>query len=300
MTTNDELALMLPESAAGECSLEEVFALLRERIARYTMGDHTSVPVDTARRLLEGILYCVDLSRRFPVNERSPDASLKDRLLAGSAAARKIAQRAKLLLYEAKRKQPPVTNRAFQETLLALPSFFRAYDVDFFAQEIPCSFDYPLCHPVSDALLGTEYMLDYLRRWVAESVFLRAFPAETLRALYQRYYIDYEDLLVNLYLPVAEMATLCSLLHVPVRGLTLSAEDYATANRLLLDSDLSTAQNRIRLAADDMLLQLGFQNTLLTDVTRQTAEDLLLRLRAAMQNSSKNPLIPAQFLVISF
>lgn len=300
MTTNDELALMLPKNAAGAYSLEELYALLRERIARYTMGDHTSVPVDTARRLLEGILYCVDLSRRFPMHDLPQNASLKERLQAGSAAARKIAQRANLLLYEAQRKQPPVTNRTFQETLLALPSFFRAYDADFFAQEIPCSFDYPLCHPVSDALLGAEYMLDYVRRWVAESVFLRAFPAEALRALYQRYYIDYEELLVNLYLPVAEMATLCALMHSPVRALTLSAEDYAAANKLLLDSDPSAAQMRIRRSADDMLNQLGFQNTLLTNVTRQTAGDLLLRLRAAMQNSPENTLIPAQFRVNSF
>ena len=118
MTTNDELALMLPENVAGAFSLEELFALLRERIARYTMGDHTSVPLDTAHRLLEGILYCVDLSRRIPARELPPDASLEDRLKVGSAAAKKLAQRAKLLLYEAQRKQPPVTNRTFQETLV--------------------------------------------------------------------------------------------------------------------------------------------------------------------------------------
>ena len=295
MTTNDELALMLPENVAGAFSLEELYALLRERIARYTMGDHTSVPVDTARRLLEGILYCVDLSRRFPAREFQPNASLQERLQAGSAAARRLAQRAKLLLYEAQRKQPPVTNRTFQETLSALPSFFRAYDADFFAQEIPCSFDYPLCHPVSDALLGAEYMLDYLRRWVAEAAFLRAFPAEALRALYQRYYIDYEELLVNLYLPVAEMATLCTLMQSSVLELKLSNQDLAAVNRLLLDSEPTVAQSRIRQSADDMLKQLGFQNALLTDVTRQTAEDLLLRLRASKQNSNNLAVIPVQF-----
>ena len=297
MTTNDELSLILPENAAGQFSLEELYALLRECIACYTMGDHTSVPVDTARRLLEGILYCVDLSRRFPARELPANASLQERMQAGSATARKIARRAKLLLYEAQRKQPPVTNRTFQETLLALPSFFRAYDTDFFAQEIPCSFDYPLCQPVSDSLLGAEYMLDYLRRWVAESVFLRAFPAETLRALYQRYYIDYEELLVNLYLPVAEMATLCALMQSPIRELSLSAKDYAAANKLLLDTDETAAHLCIRQATDDMLKELGFQNVLLASVTQQTAADLLARLRALMQHSPDKTSIPVQFYV---
>ncbi|MEZ4628058.1 MAG: DUF6179 domain-containing protein [Eubacteriales bacterium] len=140
-------------------------------------------------------------------------------------------QARKLLLLQAQRTSPPLTNTAYCDTMTALPAFFAGYDADFFAQEIPCSFDYPLCQPVSDALLGAEYIKDFLRRLLAENTLLRAFAPETLLALYEKYYIDYADLLVNLYLPAAEMAVLCALSAAPVCALSLTPEQLASLNK---------------------------------------------------------------------
>jgi hypothetical protein len=51
-----------------------------------------------------------------------------------------------------------------------------------------------------------EYINDYLRRLNLESAFLRRFDAGLLTLLYERYYGDYEGLLVNLYAPAAQAA----------------------------------------------------------------------------------------------
>lgn len=281
MTTNEALCAIDPEVGLQTELPDELYMVLRERIARYTMGDSSSVPVDTARRLLEGILYCADLCRRIPPDDLTSNASLSSREKAGAVTAKRLERRARMLLYEARRKQPPITNRTFRETLSALPSFFRAYEADYFPQEIPCSFDYPLCHPISESLLGVEYLLDYLRHWLLESVFLRAFSAVALESLYKRYYIDYEDLLVNLFLPVAEMATLCALVNAPVRSLTLSPAEYEAASQLVLLADASTAETTILAAAEGVLLQLGINSAPLKDELRRTAQDLLIRLRSA-------------------
>ena len=280
MTTNEMLSVIHPELGLSAESPDALYVALRERIARYTMGDSTSVPVDTARRLLEGILYSTDLCRRFPQADLPGDAPLMVRIKAGAEVARRLAKRAKLLLYEANRLQPPVVNRTFRETLSALPGFFRAYDADFFPQEIPCSFDYPLCHPIPDSLLGAEYMQAYLRRWLMESAFLRAFPADMLQSLYTRYYVDYEDLLVNLFLPVAEMATLCALAQVPVKSLSLTPPEYTAATQLLLQQDSSAAERCFLAAADDVLIQLKIGDTFTHAELHQTVHDLLIRLRA--------------------
>ena len=231
MTRNDVLPAVLPDIAAYAEAPEEIFALLQDRIQRYTMGDSTSVPVDTARRLLESIAYCTELNRRFPEQGIPPDAPISTRWRAGVKQAKRIAARANMLLHQAQRMQPPVTNTAYRDTIAALPAFFRAYDADFFAQEIPCSFDYPLCDPVPDALLGAEYIAEYLRRILTESRLLRAFAPEALRALYARYYVDYEDLLVNLCLPVAEMALLCALAGRSVRALALDEKGMRTPEK---------------------------------------------------------------------
>ena len=280
ITTNE--ALILPQIFShGAEQPEALFALLEDRIRRYTMGDSTSVPVDTARRLLEGILYCLDLHRRNPTRDVPQSAPVEARRQAGVGAARRAAKRAKLLRLQAQRTPPPLVNTAYCDTMDALPAFFAGYDADFFAQEIPCSFDYPLCHPASETLLGAEYMQDFLRRLLAENTLLRAFPRDSLLALYETYYIDYTDLLVNLYLPAAEAATLCTLAGEDARTLSLSAAGMARAGQMLAQAEEAQAREMICIAAARTLANCGLSGDFLCAYLQQTALDLLIRLRAA-------------------
>ena len=170
----------------------------------------------------------------------------------------------------------------------SLPAFFAGYDPDFFAQEIPCSFDYPLCQPVSDSLLGAEYIQDYLRRLLAENALLRALGREELLALYQRYYLDYADLLVNLYLPAAEMVSLCALTGEPVLALLLPPEKLGQASLLLSELNETEAQKTLADAVICALNDLGIKGDFLLHYMKQTANDLLVRLRAA-KSADKSP-----------
>ena len=280
-STNNALATLVPEASVSPADVEALYLLLDERIRRYTMGDSTSVPVDTARRLLESILYCLDLDRRFSTQDATQNAPLHVRWKSGIDQAKRIAARAKLLLKQAQRTPPPLVNTAYCDTLEALPAFFAGYDADFFAQEIPCSFDYPLCQPVSESLLGAEYILEYLRKLLAENTLLRAFSQESLRALYVRYYVDYADLLVNLCLPAAEMATLCAFAHRLVRNLALSQAEMAGISAALLHESEQDARESFRRATDCALAELNLRGEYSLALMRQTADDLWVRIRAA-------------------
>lgn len=278
--TNNALTALAPEASVSPMDAEAIYLLLEERIRRYTMGDSTSVPADTARRLLESILYCLDLNRRFPTPNATQDSPLHVRWRAGVDQAKRICGRAKLLLKQAQRTPPPLVNTAYCDTLEALPAFFAGYDAEFFAQEIPCSFDYPLCQPVPDSLLGAEYILEYLRKLLAENTLLRAFSQESLRALYVRYYVDYVDLLVNLCLPAAEMATLCALAHRPVRELLLSQAEMACISEALSRESEQEARERFCNASERALAELNLRGEYLITLMRQTADDLWVRIRA--------------------
>lgn len=284
MTMDDAQALFLPDEGREAESLEALYALLEERIRRYTMGDSTSVPIDTAQLLLESIVYCVDLNRRFPTQDAQKDAPLKARWQEGVRKAKRIQKRARLLLMQAQRTPPPLVNVGYCDTLNALPAFFTAYDPDFFTKEIPCSFDYPLCHAVEDTLFGAEFMQEYLRRLLTESLFLRAFSEEALRALYANYYIDYVDLLVNLFLPAAEMAILCALAGESVRQLTLSQSALLRVGAMLSEAEEEKAQRMMQDAADHALHELELGGDLLRKYLHKTALDLLVRLRAVSQS----------------
>lgn len=288
MTKNEALIPLFPEAPTTAEQPEAVYALLEDRVRRYTMGDSTSVPVETARRLLEGILYCLDLNRRLPTEDVPATATLKERWRAGVKAAKKTAQRAKLLYLQAQRNPPPLVNTAYSDTMESLPAFFAGYDPDFFPQEIPCSFDYPLCQPVSDSLVGAEYMQDYLRRLLAENTLLRALGREALLALYQRYYLDYADLLVNLYLPAAEMVSLCALTGEPVLALLLPPEKLGQASLLLSKLNETEAQKTLADAVICALNDLGIKGDFLLHYMKQTANDFLVRLRAA-KSADKSP-----------
>ena len=281
-TTSNGLLPLMPDTSVAAEKPEELYMLLEERISRHTMGDSTSIPTDTARRLLESILYCLDLNRRFPAADVPQEAPLKARWEAGVHQAKRIEARAKLLLRQAQRTPPPLVNTAYCDTLESLPAFFVGYDPDFFAHEIPCSFDYPLCLPVSESLLGAEFILEYLRKLLAENAILRAFPPEALRALYERYYIDYVDLLVNLCLPAAEMATLCALANQPVRPLSLTKEALSWGNKQLAEESEAEARAAIESAATRALEELRLQGAYPAELMRRTALDLATRVRAAL------------------
>lgn len=282
MTTNDTLLPTLQKEPGVQETPEELLAFLAERIARYTMGDSASVPVDTARRLLESIVYCLELCHRFPSQETPSDAPLKTRWEAGVRRAKRIASRAQLLLHQAQRMEPPIVNTGYCDTLASLPGFFRAYDADFFAHEIPCSFDYPLCRPVPETLLGAEYIQEYLRRLLAENTFLRAFSAEALRALYERYYIDYADLLVNLCLPAIEMATLCTLAEQPVIGLAISSEQFSGIGSKLSAAGEEGAHAMLLEAALQTLKVLNLRGEDIGNLVTAVADDLYVRLRSSV------------------
>ncbi|MEA4939965.1 MAG: DUF6179 domain-containing protein [Christensenella sp.] len=263
---------------------EALLALLSDRIARYTMGDSTSVPVDTAQRLLEGISFCVSLHRASADSSVPNNAPLSDRYWAGVAEAKRRAKRAKLLLHQAQRGQPPVVNIGFLDTLSALPAFFHWYDAEFFAQEIPGSIDYPLCHPVSDALLGVEFVQDYLSRWLVEGRFLRAFSEGALTRLYEQYYGDYNDLLVNLYLPVAEMAVLCALAGRSIRPLALESGELRAVSERLAQADDSAAHALLIAATDRALEEAGVHGAMDRTYLLNTARDFWVRLCATKGN----------------
>lgn len=260
----------------GEVFAAEFITLLAERTARYTMGDSTSVRLETAERLAGGILYCIDLAQR----SRSPGAagSLKALYETGVLEAERQKRHGRMLLKQAESIRPPVENIGFRDTLLALPAFFRAYDTAFFAQEIPCDIDYPLCHPVPESLQGAAYVCEYLRRLNVETAFLRRFPASLLSLVYERIYIGDGGLLVNLYAPVAEAALGRALAGKTARNLLTDASDRALI-RLKMNNLAEPAAKRIlQQAANRVGAELGMTGALERTYLVQTAEALLPRL----------------------
>ena len=156
MTRRNELPA-LPLTQDETLALQaRLWRLLARQAELYTMGESTSVPVETAEALLASIRFSLELYARE--SGLPPQA-----LLAGDAEAllraaeetvRRQMARTRLLYERACRCRFREENCSLDDTLTGIAVFFRAYDPKYFAAELPGAIDYQLCRPVPEELRG--------------------------------------------------------------------------------------------------------------------------------------------------
>ena len=207
---------------------EKLAALLTRQIALYTANESSSVPVSTARELLRGILLLLAVPEESGGEYGAARAScirallpceLADELTRGQRHAQQTAART-LALWRRLAAAPLPENRSLRDTLRSIGRGFRRYDIRFFPQRFDCDIDYQLAVPVSERLMGIDYVSRYLTHLAAESILLTALPQGEVRAVLERSCADWRGLLVNLYAPAAANALARTLLGG--EGLTLS------------------------------------------------------------------------------
>lgn len=230
-------AVLRAGEEAGIVSAEEIadlqcdlWALLAKRTQRFTMDDSSSVPVETAQRLLHSVCFCIGLELWGSgglqrAARRLIAAGVSPLFEKGRGRVKELLRKGRGLLEELKNTAYPTNNRAFRDTVFhALPAFFAHYDPDFLAHEIPCSIDYPLSYAV-EGLEGVQYINEYIHRLLLENGFLARFDAEYVRRLLRGYCREPDEQLINLFEPVFTNAV----------GLALLQKDCMALN--ILDGD---------------------------------------------------------------
>ncbi|MDD2956740.1 MAG: DUF6179 domain-containing protein [Oscillospiraceae bacterium] len=143
-----------------ESALQAIlWQLLAQKASLYTIGESSSIPVETARELLSSLTFSLELWRREHGLSFAELAAILPENLMGEADAL-TAQKARLggaLLRTARLGRPRLESVALAETLDSMGSGLRQYDCRFFAHRIPGSIDYPLCLAVEEELDGILY-----------------------------------------------------------------------------------------------------------------------------------------------
>jgi hypothetical protein len=181
--------------------------LVERRTAIFTMGDSSSVPMETAVELLRSVCFVLGIDQAEPdVPQRlltvDLEAEFRYRL---AEIGRKVELTGKLWR-DACAGMPMIANIALEDTLSSIGDFPGHYDYRSMAHEIPCSIDYPLCHPVPESLTGVDYVNEYLGRLLVEFDLLRRFERGACERVLERSCPDYYGLLINLYEPIATNA----------------------------------------------------------------------------------------------
>ncbi len=245
-------------------------ALLKQQAARYTNGDSGSLPIDTAEELLKSAKFCAEAG----------DASLplEKRLRSGQIALQKRTLEGRRMLELARETRLPLNNIAYNDTLRALGDFFLWYDIRFFAHAIPCDIDYPLAAPVPEALLGIDYIHEYLRRLIIENRFCGYFDTETLQRLMRRSAPDFTKTLVNIFTDICVNALGLMLLGEEINVLLMPENARAELERMFHSWPPEEAGKILDKAASRLCVTMGLYDTATRQYARGCVRNLLPRL----------------------
>jgi hypothetical protein len=264
----------------------KLWDLLAGRAESYTMGGSSSVRIETAQELLRSAGFVL----RHALGEAEPSV-IKDLLLNGAyddlfrSGLNKLeacVAEGEALLQKALATATAVENAAYRGTLKELGVFFKRYHIHHFAHEIPCMLDYPLARPVDEALLGIDYIADYLRRLLLENDFLSRFDPQAVTLLLRSVTPDYKETLLNIYETVAANALAQTLLGGDVLSLDVTSRDRSRLLSLMGAWNDDIATIKLRAASSGLCAILNISDPAAADYLALTAEELYIRIRPVL------------------
>ncbi len=289
------LAPITHGDSAGDLATPEELAdfqvrflrLLERRTAIYTQGDSTSVPTHVAADLVRSISFVLGIDPDDPVISRHLlSVDLGDEYRRRLDEIGRKVETAKQMWREVDAAMPLIENIALRDTLRELGEFFRHYDYRSMAHEIPCSVDYPLCHPVPESLQGVDYIAEYVRRLLIEARFLQHFGIRAIERVLEKASPDHIELLVNLYEPVATNALGRALIGKDPAVLVIRDTERAEIAARLRPLGAAGREKLLLQAADDVCDAFGIGDEIEREYVRELVPDLLPRIAVALKHDS--------------
>lgn len=281
----------------------ELWKLLARRTALYTMGESSSVPEITARRLLESVCFVlgIDLADPDPITVRSLfSRGLDEAFQAGMAAVEQKAKRVADLWERVALSTPLLESTALKDTLESVRGFADRYDYRYFAHEIPCDIDYPLAHSVPESMLGVDYVTEYLERLLRENDFMQRFELSRCKALLRAVHPEYRELIISLYEPIATNAIGLALAGGTIRELRVRDADRARISETVVGRSTRAVGELLGEAASAVCDELGIEDANARGYVTQTASDLRPRIMRFAQETAERSVDGLAGVFLSF
>ncbi len=185
--------------------LEELIPLAAELASRYSGYEHTSVTYETAQRLMDAVLYCINEG----INGQNHDCCDGAALWIKDISAKDAYLSGRNIVEEKVRELREVYNRLIPDfedynceclrrtVAREIPRFLSKYDFIYAPQETLLTFDYPVLGNTG-ILCGIGAVLEYVRRVELEQRFLKKFAREYVIETLQMYCHDYRLLFENI------------------------------------------------------------------------------------------------------
>ena len=263
--------------------MEELVPLVAELSEKYTSKESTSVSYETARQLMEAVMYCI--------NECASDQTLVSSQKLSAAEAYQYGYEA--LIEKVKRTQAAYNemivdfcgygNQNYESTVeKAISGFFLYYDAQFAPQETIITMDYPTICPVSGKC-GIDAVETYVKYITYEQKFLGAFQRQYVCEVLERDHSDFK----NGYHNICRVILRHVLGHLLIRK-GFREEEHEQDYEKLRDLVISSSGQQLRKVLTGLLEQLIVEkyhaNMEMRDYLACDLDDLVVEMQNAVEH----------------
>lgn len=275
--------------------MEELIPVVAELTEKYTSKQSTSVSYDTAKQLMNAVMYCINEiefdcveSDAYPVRDIIQEKNAKLAYRKGYELVVKKVLRTKALYDEIIQEFNAYRNRAYYDTIIeGMPAFFLYYDPKFNPQNHILTLDYPTIKYEQD-LCGIDAIYKYLWYTKYEQMFLNAFPEEYVTTLLSRYNADYEELFINIGSIVLRNIIVCMIAGKNIIDHTFEENDFNIIKKLVK----SCTKDELEIKIDHLisvLVNQGYQrNEQLYEYLKEDVKNISFELINAVENDCLN------------
>ena len=184
-------------------TMEELLPVVGKLTEKYTGFSSTSVTYETARQLMEAVLYCLREAEAEALKTgkdnvaAASDTDLWLLYQQGYEVVLEKTARAKKVYEQIIANFHSFGNRCYEDTIIrGMPEFFVRYDARFRPQDHLLTLDYPILRPVGKRS-GIDAVYFYLSCVLLEQRFLGRLPEPYGKAVLEHFHGDYEELILN-------------------------------------------------------------------------------------------------------
>lgn len=271
-----------------EYAMEELFPILGQLAEKYTAFESTSVSRETAKRLMEAVLYCIHEAEQLQTDSPVPAEGLSARRAyeLGAAAVEEKTRAALALYHETLQIFDSYGNRCLYDTFqLGLPEFFKWYDPKFAPQETILTLDYPLLNGFSEQT-GIDRIYRFIECVHLEQRFLNGFPEGAVRSILSRYNSQYEGLVENICEIVLTALAGRLLAGKPFSEQEFAHEDFLRIRGIFTKAGLPQITQQLKNAVAAFIKEYFSDSAGLTTYLSGALENIAFRLKNAAENDT--------------
>ncbi len=247
---------------------------LKMQLKYYTKDESSSVMVETAEKLMQGIDYTIGMYLKTFDNieliiDRLKNTSLFDMLKKGHDLIKEKVAYSEKLLEKIQKNKLDVDNYSYNDTIdYGISIFFKEYNDFFEPHEVSGSVDYQLCMDNMN-YKGIEYTSNYLETLNLENEFCYKFDIVEINKLLKGYDKKSELLLINIFeLILINSLGLIACGKVP-NNLNISSTDREYIKRSLEKLSLNELQEVLIKYGDSCCEILNIENDVLINYIRK-------------------------------